>query len=143
MERKLLWKFNIIDLILIGVILLSLITLLYKLTWGQSADESEAYLFTYVCESAPAEVYQGISSGALCSDGEMGHSLGKLTNLILADIPDDDTHKQGIFITTLNGKAGEHGVVVEDVTYLKGKELQLVVDNSVFSVYVSDIQSVK
>lgn len=143
MERKLLWKFNIIDLILIAAIVLGLIALVYKLTWGQPSDETEAYLFTYVCDSAPAEVYQDIQPGALCSDAEMGHSLGKLTNLILSDIPDNDKCKQGIFITALNGKPGEHGVLVEDVTYLKGKTLRLVVDDSVFSVYLSDIQTVK
>lgn len=143
MERKLLWKFNIIDLILIAVVGLGLIALVYKLTWGQSSDETEAYLFTYVCESAPAEVYQGIQSGALCSDAEAGHSLGKLTNLILSDIPEDAKCKQGIFITALNGKPAEHGVLVEEVTYLKGKTLQLVVDDSVFSVYLSDIQTVE
>lgn len=143
MERKLLWKFNIIDLILIAVIGLGLIALIYKLTWGQPSDETQAYLFTYVCESAPEEVYRDIQPGAFCSNAETGHSLGKLTNLVLSDIPDSNKKKQGVFITTLEGAPGEHGVLVEDVTYLKGKELQLVVDDSMFFVYLSDIQGIE
>ena len=142
MERKLLWKFNIIDLVLLGVIALSLIALCYKIIWGQDAKDSQTFLFTYICTSAPEEVYQGIVAGAECSDGEFGVSLGKLTNLTLSDIPEEPKQKQGVFITALNGEEGVHGVSVEDVLYLKGKECKLVVEDSVFLVYLSDIQKI-
>lgn len=143
MERKIIWKFNIIDLILIAVVGLSLLALVFKLTWGKPSDNTEAYLFTYVCDSAPTEVYQGLASGSLCKDAKTGTSLGKLTNLILTEIPNNDKQKQGVFISALEGAKGEHGVLVDDVTYLKGQELELVVDDSVFSVYLSQIQIIE
>ena len=143
MERKIIWKLNIIDLILIAVVGLSLIALVFKLTWGKPSDDTKAYLFTYVCDSAPAEVYQGLESGSLCRDAETGTALGKLTNLIVNEIPNNDKQKQGVFISALEGAKGEHGVLVDDITYLKGQELKLVVDDSVFSVYLSQIQTIE
>lgn len=143
MERKLIWKFNIIDLILIGVVILSLVALVYKLTWGRDSNDEQAFLFTYVCASAPAEVYDGIATGTECSDGDYGNSLGKLTNLTLSDIPGDDRNKEARFMAAVSGKLGDHGVTVGDVLYLKGKECNLVVGDSVFSVYLSDMQPVE
>lgn len=139
MERKIFWKLNLIDLILIAVVALSLFALIYKLTWGNN-EEQNAYLFTFVCDSAPVEVYHGIETGTPCSDGDAGTALGNLTQLTLLDIPDDTNRKQGIFMLGLNGIQGEHGVTVEDVLYLKGKRLSLIAGDSVFSVYLSDMQ---
>ena len=139
MERKIFWKLNIIDIILIAVVVLSLFALVYKLTRDNNDDPS-SYLFTFVCDSAPAEVYDGIETGTPCSDGDAGVGLGNLTGLTLSDIADDASHKQGVFTVGLNGIQGEHGVTVEDVLYLKGKCLNLIAGDSVFSVYLSDMQ---
>lgn len=142
MERKLLWKFNIIDLILIGIVLLSLFALVYKFSHG-SNDEQQAYLFTFVCEEAPLEIYHGIETGFTCSNGDTGESLGNLTHLMLSDIPDDDRHKQGVFTVALNGIPNEHGVTVEDSLYLKGMQISLMAGDSLFSVYLSEMQPVE
>ena len=139
MERKIFWKLNIIDILLIAVVVLSLFALIYKLTHGNN-DDLSAYLFTFVCDSAPIEVYDGIEAGTACSDGDAGVALGNLTRLVLSDIAGDDSHKQGIFTVGLNGIQGEHGVTVDDILYLKGKCLNLIAGDSVFSVYLSDMQ---
>ena len=143
MEKKILWKFNIIDLILIGVIIIGLIALIYNITWGGGDNDDEPFLFTYVCRLAPNEALEGISQGDLCMDGDYGNSLGKLTDISCSEIKDDTQNQQAVFVSALTGIKTEHGVTIDDVLYLKGKEFNLVVGDSVFSVYLSDIKSLK
>ena len=140
MERKIFWKFNIIDLILIGIIAVSLFALLYKVTWGKEKDRTETYQFTYTCQSAPSETFTGITPGLVCSDGDYGSSLGKLADVNASGIEGDDRNWQATFTAKVEGRKGEHGVTVGDVLYLKGKSFSLVVGDSMFAVYLSDIQ---
>lgn len=142
MDRKILWKFNIVDLMLIAVILIGAIALIYNLVSG-SGSEEEPFLFTYICRSAPNEAFDGIDKGVMCMDGDYGSSLGKLTNADISEIKDDEYNKQAVFVSALSGVKTEHGVTVGDVLYLKGKELNLVVGDSVFSVYLSDMANIE
>lgn len=142
MEKKIFWKFNIIDLVLIAIVIVGLIALIYNFAYGGNHDE-ETYLITYTCQSAPNEAFDGISVGAGCMDGDNGTKLGKLTDVRISDIQDDDKNRQAVFVTAVNCVKSEHGVSISNALYLKGKELSLVVADSVFSVYLSDIRSLK
>ncbi len=140
MGRKIFWKFNIIDLLLIGILAVSIFALLYKITWGSKADETENYLFTYVCQSTPKETLSGIVQGMACTDGDYATELGALTAMH-EDAIDGDAEKCRVtFSSCLKGKKNTHGVTVNEVLYLKGKNFNLVIGDSIFSVYLSDIR---
>lgn len=143
MEKKIFWKFNIIDLLLIGILAVSVIALLYKITWGKQADETESFLFTYVCQSAPSETFQGIAPGLSCTDGDYGNSLGELTSVQNQELENDSQNQRCIFISQVEGKKNTHGVMVNEVLYLKGKSFNLVIGDSIFPVYLSEIQTLQ
>lgn len=143
MERKIFWKFNIIDLLLISIILIGLIVLVYKVTLGRESDKTTNYLFSYTCQSAPSEAFNGVVTGLDCSDGDYGNSLGQLTAINISDIENDNQNKRATFVTLIKGKEMEHGVAIDETLYLKGKELNLIIGDSVFRVYLSNIQSLQ
>lgn len=143
MDRKILWKFNIVDVILIAIILISIFVLIFRASTTKESDKTISYLFTYTCQSAPREAYDGLSSGMSCSDGDYGNSLGQLTALNVIDIENDSNNKSASFSTVLKAKPEEHGVSTEEVLYLKGKELKLIIGDSVFDVYLSGIQALE
>lgn len=143
MEKKIFWKFNIVDLALIAVIIIGLAAMIYGFVKGDDKRDTETFLITYTCRSAPNEALDGIESGAECMDGDYGNSLGKLTDIRRYEIKDDSLNQQVVFVTAVNGIKSEHGVTINDVLYLKGKELNLVAADSVFSVYLSGIQELK
>ena len=76
-------KFNIIDILLIALIFLSLISLLYKLTWG-SSEKYQSYEFVYICDSAPSELADSVSAKSKCADGDTGENLGEVIRAVLA-----------------------------------------------------------
>ena len=49
LSKKIIWKFNIIDLLLIFIIVLSIAALIYKSAWGKKNSEYRTYTVTYVC----------------------------------------------------------------------------------------------
>ena len=51
MEKKFFGKFNIIDMIIFGVILLSLFALVFRMVSGSDEDKG-VYAVTYICEEA-------------------------------------------------------------------------------------------
>ncbi len=143
MGKKLIWKFNIIDLILIGLLLVSLIALTYKLIWGRDSNNAEPYYITCICNESPGEILNGVGSGMPCSDGDYGTGIGNLLSLSVSDIQDNPQAKRGVFVVEAEASREEHGIKVGDVLYLKGKEFNLIIGDSVFAVYLSDIQPVK
>ena len=78
-------KFNIIDILLIALIFLSLISLLYKLTWG-SSEKYQSYEFVYICDSAPSELADSVSAKSKCADGDTGENLGEVIENVIADL---------------------------------------------------------
>lgn len=140
MDRKIFWKLNIMDLLLIGILAISIFALIYKITWGSKADKTESYLFTYVCQSTPKETLSGIAQGMACTDGDYATELGALTAMHEDVIDGNPDQRRVTFSSCLKGKKNTHGVTVNEVLYLKGKNFNLVIGDSIFSVYLSDIR---
>ena len=140
MDRKIFWKLNIMDLLLIGILAISIFALIYKITWGSKADKTESYLFTYVCQSTPKETLSGIAQGMACTDGDYATELGALTAMHEDAIDGNPDQRKVTFSSCLKGKKNTHGVTVNEVLYLKGKNFNLVIGDSIFSVYLSDIR---
>ena len=200
LQKKIIWKLNIIDLLLIVIILLSILALIYKSVSG-SGDESEyrEYTLTYVCESAPIRLFDTINQGELCIDGATGEEVGDLADFEVTPIfeyvptapetpeptPDEEdeeeisensdeentdnenaedsengdnedrraskntptpkptpepTRTKAVFTTTVEAAKAEHGIRINKNVYLIGQSMQLVIGNTVFDVYISDMQ---
>lgn len=201
--KRLIKKFNVIDFLITGLILISFIALLYKITLG-NGDELKAYQFTYVCEETPLEFADTVTTGNQCADGDTGEFLGeiigaeKIEDASAADSSDvvdttenSDTSKESekkaadnknnkennnnennnnesnsknnfennpkintaekspvpktamrIYART-NGYEAERGVAIGENVYLKGKKLNLIVGDTVYEVYISDIKLIE
>lgn len=142
MDRKIFWRFNIIDLILIGVILLSLIALLYKVRQDAGKDELHFYRLTYVCREAPAEIFDGIEPGIPCADGDYGTPLGKIESITAEESTSSEGSQKAVFVSMAEGQKADHGIMIGDVLYLKGKYFNLMAGDSIFPVYLSDIEPI-
>lgn len=139
MDKKIIWKFNIIDLIILGVIFFSLVALLYKLTLG-SGDETQAFEFTCICDEAPSELVYNLQTDAECIDGSAGETLGSIIWVNCDAISETTDKVKGTFILKTNGTKTKHGISVNDTVYLKGSVFPLVIGDTMFQVYVSDIK---
>lgn len=200
--KRLVEKFNVIDFLITGLILISFIALLYKITLG-NGDELKAYRFTYVCEETPLEFADTVTTGNQCADGDTGEFLGeiisaeKIEAASAADSSDvadtsensdtskeseknggdrldgksdnkeksnnaenkNDENKNNSKINTAekspvpktamriyartNGYEAERGVAIGENVYLKGKKLNLIVGDTVYEVYISDIKLIE
>lgn len=88
LSKKIVWKLNIIDLLLLAVIALSICALIYKATWGDDSERRD-YEISYVCESVPIEILDGLTEGMECSDYAGGADLGvfkRVDYTVLEDI---------------------------------------------------------
>lgn len=140
MDRKIIWKFNIIDLIIIAVLALSLTALLYRLTWG---GEEQVFEITYVCDEASLELLRDIRSGSLCADGDLGTELGKVSGCQAEPLTEESDKGRATIKAIVEGEKSEHGTTINDIVYLKGKDLNLIIDDAVFKVYISNIIAVE
>lgn len=131
-------KFNIIDILLIALIFLSLISLLYKLTWG-TGEKYQSYEFVYVCDSAPNELVDSISVKAKCADGDTGENLGEVTSADIRGIDGSPDRSGAQIRVKTNGYQSDHGVAIGNTVYLKGKKLNLIIGDTVFEAYISEI----
>lgn len=166
LSKKIIWKLNIIDLLLIAIIVLSLCALIYKATWGGD-EEYRTYEISYVCENVPIEILGGLSDGAECSDYDTGSDLGVLKRVDYTPIieeasaptvsperSDDDeegeeptpvptkepTHARAVIVTEADGVRAEHGVKVDQTVLLKALKIDLIVGDTVLDTYVSEIK---
>lgn len=139
MNRKLIWKFNIIDLLIIAILLLSLLALVYRAVSG-SGEEKRDYTLTYICEEAPLNLLREIELGSLSIDGELGTELGEITAINITPYPESDTKGSAAIATVVKGAKGEHGINIGDGVYLKGKTLNLIINDSLFEVYIKNIE---
>ena len=122
-------KFNIIDILLIALIFLSLISLLYKLTWG-SSEKYQSYEFVYICDSAPSELADSVSAKSKCADGDTGENLGEVISADIYGIDGTPDRSRIQIRVKTNG----------NTVYLKGKKLNLIVGDTVFETYISEIK---
>lgn len=140
MDRKLFWKFNIIDLILIALVMFSLLALVYKITIGNGEGE-KSYEFICVCESGVYDLLNGINEGEVCADADLGTELGTVAWKNVEQNQSIPEKARGAIGVSVTAKGMEHGVNIGDSLYLKGQKIQLIVGDSVFDTYISDIKT--
>lgn len=137
MLKRMLQRFNIIDFLLMALVIISLAALLYRILPGGAGDDTD-FEITYICDGAPAQLTSSIRNGAQCADGNTGEDLGEVTDFY------GETVEGDIMMFTLRtltkASEGDHGVVIGNTPYLKGKKMNLIVDDTVFEVYISDIK---
>lgn len=168
LSKKIIWKLNIIDLLLLAIIVISICALIYKATWGGD-DDYRTYEITYVCENVPIEILDALPEGAVCSDYDTGSDLGVLKRIdytpIVEDEPprssepdnsgDDDedgrssasprptktpTRATAVIVTEADGVKAEHGIKVDQTVMLKALKVDLIVGDTVFDSYVREIK---
>lgn len=168
LQKKIIWKLNIIDLLLIIIILLSVAALIYKSVSSSNDNDYRVYNISYVCESAPIGLFDTIHTGELCIDGGTGEEVGELSDFettpIIEYLPyataqsDDDrdeterdnrrrptptpepTRARAVFTTEVEAAQAEHGIRINRNVYLIGQSMQLVIGNTVFDVYISEMK---
>ena len=138
MNRKLIWKFNIIDLIIIAIVLLSLFALVYRMISG-NGEEKRSYTLTYICEYSPTNLLYEIQNGEACADGDTSTKLGAVTEVSFSDNSEDNRSSAAIR-AEVEGYKTDHGITVGETVYLKGMPINLIVGDSVFEVYIGDIE---
>ena len=138
MDKKLIWKFNIIDILLIALIILSIFTLVYK-TVKSSSGKEQSFRLTCICEDTPLDLLYSIKTGDVCVDGETGNELGQISSCVVTPSPENDGKGRAEIYTDVFGTKEKHGIYVNKSVYLKGKTFSLIVDDSVFYVYISNI----
>ena len=134
-------KFNIIDILIVSVLVLGILALFYKLVTG-STDKTEVFEFTYICDESPITLLDGIQENENCVDADLGTELGTLLSVKTDILDENNTLGSAVIVTKTEGEASEHGIEVENSIYLKGKKINLIIGNSVFEVYLSDIKNV-
>lgn len=138
MDKKIIWKFNIIDIILIALIIMSIVALVYK-TVKTSGGKEESFTFTCVCEDTPLELLYNIKSGDICVDGEKGSELGVVSAVSVMPNAENNGKGRAEIRTIVEGTREKHGIYVNDNVYLRGKTFSLIIGDSVFYVYISNI----
>lgn len=138
MDKKIIWKFNLIDLIIIALVILSIIALVYKLFLG-SNNNIQNFEIICVCDEAPTELLYGISTGSECIDGTSGVELGKVVRSDIEPLGENSDKSKGIISLIVEGTKNKHGISIGDTIYLKGSNFSLIIDDSVFDVYIYDI----
>lgn len=141
-EKKLLWKFNLLDLTLIALVVFSMAAFLYKVAVG-NGDGDRVCEFTYICEEAPTELLKKVGEGGICVDAETGAELGRVKGINTEVFAATPSKARASIYAETEGTVLDHGVEVGDTVYLKGQNLQLIVGDSVFEVYVADIKTEK
>ena len=137
MLKRMLQRFNIIDFLLMALVIISLAALLYRILPGGAGDDTD-FEITYICDGAPAPLISSIRNGAQCADGNTGEDLGEVTDFY-GETGEGDIMKFTLRTLT-KASEGDHGVVIGNTPYLKGKKMNLIVDDTVFEVYISDIK---
>lgn len=137
MLKRILGKFNIIDFLLMALVIVSLAALLYRILPGGAGDDMD-FEITYICDGTPAQLTAAINQGSKCADGDTGEDLGKV--LDFHGEPADGDMAKFTLRTLTKGSENDHGVVIGNTPYLKGKKMNLIVDDTVFEVYISDIK---
>lgn len=89
LSKKIIWKFNIIDLLLIFIIVLSIAALIYKSAWGKKNSEYRTYTVTYVCDNTPIELIDKVHEGDICVDSSNGNEIGELVDLSYTPIAEE------------------------------------------------------
>lgn len=136
MLKRILKSFNIIDFLLMALVIISLSALLYRILPGGTGDDAD-FEITYICDGAPVQLTSSIKNGAQCADGDTGEDLGEVTDFY-CETGDGDMTRFTIRTLT-RASEGDHGVFIGNTPYLKGKKMNLIVDDTVFEVYISDI----
>ena len=136
MLKRILKSFNIIDFLLMALGIIRLSALLYRILPGGTGDDAD-FEITYICDGAPVQLTSSIKNGSRCADGDTGEDLGEVTDFYCETGDGDMT--RFTLRTLTRASEGDHGVFIGNTPYLKGKKMNLIVDDTVFEVYISDI----
>lgn len=130
-------KLNIIDYILLGILLFSLVGITVKILATSNGGENIRYQFTFVCESAPPEVLDHAPQEGICTDAENNINLGQITSLVRGDEP------QALrFTSELKGSSSAHGILTGGRQYVIGQKLTVNLGSVQIPVYIADIQTI-
>lgn len=138
MNRKIIWKFNIIDLLIMAIVLLSIFALFYRMVAGGGEDE-RIYTITYMCEEAPLELLYNIRGNDSCAGGDARTELGTVTGISITEIA-DSPYGSAEIRSEVEAFKSDHGIIIDDNVYLKGMPLSLIVGDSIFNVYIKNIE---
>ena len=152
MNKKLIWKFNIIDLLIIALVILSIIALIYKSTLDKQVD-TQTFEITCVCENVPTELLHKVQTDASTIDKNSGSSMGSVSSIWLEELQPSEssqqdktspkpesTHSNGYITLKVEGVKNEHGILVGNAAYMNGSKLDLVIGDSLFNVYILNIK---
>lgn len=169
LSKKIIWKLNIIDLLLLAIIVLSVAALIYKTAWGKKYNDYQEYTIAYVCESTPIELVNKIQEGELCIDNTYGSEIGVVNSIEYTPITEvlppnyystaentdesdeesnrtprprptpEPTRAKIRFLAEANGAQTDHGIRIDQNIYLIGQSTQIIIGNTIFDVYISDI----
>ncbi len=135
--KKWMKKLNIIDYVLIGILLFSLVGITVKILSSGGGGENIRCQITFVCETAPQEIIDRAPQEGICTDAENNISLGQITSLLRREEP------QALrFTSELRGSASEHGILTGGKQYVIGQRLTVNLGNIQLPVYIADIQDI-
>lgn len=137
MNKKLFGRFNIIDIILFGIIILALIGAVVRILWNNSVSYEDAEITaTFVSENFRPEAARYLYSGAELINEADNSVIGRVVNF---DISSDGTLTVKSFAEGSNLK---HGIMLGGTTYFVGSEVLIISGDAVFTAYLSDIELV-
>lgn len=139
MDKKIIWKLNLIDLIIIALIILSIFALAYKVFWD-SGNDVQNFEMICVCEEAPSELLYAIPAGSICINSVSGTDIGKIVKTDIETVEENSDKAKAVISILVDGTKNDHGISIDDTVYLKGSEFSIIIEDSIFDVYISDIR---
>ena len=127
MEKKLIWKFNIIDLLIIGIIILGIIALVFRTVSGKDNGRIE-FMFLCVCEQESRSLLSVIQPGQNCADNSTGADIGTVSEVC----PDS-------VVIRVRGRASEYGISVRNTRYFKGQSVEIITGNILLNTRIAQI----
>ncbi len=133
MLKKFFSKLNIIDYIIITGIIIIIASLAYRIISQHTNDTTAEYTVTVICNSCPEAVYNVLKTKPECFSFETQKPLGKISS-----VTKYDSGKLSIDIRTNASNTG-HGILVNGTQILLGMHINLIAENSIFTVLVEDM----
>lgn len=135
--KKWIKQLNIIDYLLLGILLFSLVGISIKIFSTSGGMDQTRFQLTFVCKTAPSEILAHAPQEGFCTDAENNISLGKLTSLQRSEEP-----RVLRFTTELKSSESEHGILTGGKQYVIGQNLTVNLGGIQLPVYIADIQTI-